>query len=162
MIWLIWASSFVVQLHYLEASPWAGLSWPLFLTLTLVLANYINVYRLTWGIIIFGVIADLSSHFPRGEIFGDYLILLIGVWAIGLLQKKYEERLVRWTWLVTSLVIALVYRLLINFEYLYWSYYTAIVILIWLIMATISLILLDWVVFRLRQNSQDKSSEMYQ
>lgn len=162
MIWLVWASSFVIQLHYLEANTWVNLSWPLFLTLTLVLAKYLNGYKLTWGVILFGVIADLSSHLPRGEIFGGYLILLIGVWVIGLLQQKYGDRFMQWIWLMSALVITLVYQLLINFEYLYWSYYTVTVILIWLIMATISLVLLDWAVFRLRQNSQNKPSEMYQ
>ena len=96
MIWLLWLVGWLVQLHLLQATPWLGVVWPLFATLTLLASRHMSIYKLSWCLGLLGILADISSHLPRGIVLRSYLVLIIGVWLMHWLAQrfaKYDGRL---------------------------------------------------------------------
>jgi hypothetical protein len=93
MIFLLWLASWFVQLHFLDASPWVSVSWPLFVVLTLFLSRRFITVRLIWWLLLLGIISDTSSHLAPGLVLRGYLFLAVSVVLMRRLDnKKYFEK----------------------------------------------------------------------
>lgn len=89
MLFLFWLVTWFVQLHFLDSNPWFfGVSWPIFVVLTLYLSRHFITLRLIWWLLLLGIISDLSSHMAPGLIIRGYLCLALGVALISFLSSK--------------------------------------------------------------------------